>query len=239
MNEPEYEYDDDARPYTYTVLRRTWLSRKPDAKAQAVVALSTAALALGCLVDWRTGGAWLEASGQLVFTSHEYWRLWTTLFAHADLGHLAANSLLFVTLGYFLCGYFGSAVFPLTAFVFGGVTNAFSLWTYPPELVLVGASGMVSWMGGAWLALYLTLNRQVSLTARLLRTIGVALLLFAPSETFDPHVSYRTHGIGFALGVLWGVWHFRWHRARFRAAEVYETITEESTASPVDESTAP
>jgi len=234
------EYDDADRPLTYTVIRRTWLSRKPDPAAQVVVAIATAALIAGSLAYWRTAaGPWMSATGEQVFQGKQYWRLWTTLFAHADPGHLAANSLLYVCLGYFLRGYFGTLVFPLTALAFGGVTNYFSLQTYPPEMALIGASGMVSWMGGAWLALYAFLNRQISPVQRGLRAAGVALILFAPSETFDPQISYRTHAIGFVLGVLWGGWHFRRHRDIFRSAEVVETITEESAASPVDETAAP
>lgn len=234
------QYDDDDKPQTYTVIRRTWLSRKPDPTAQLTVALATAFLVLASFAYWRTvAGPWMSATPAQVFGEKQYWRLWTTLFAHADFGHLAANSVLFVCLGYFLRGYFGTRVFPLAAVLFGGITNFFSLQTYAPEVTLVGASGMVSWMGGAWLTLYFALNRQISPFQRALRSVGVALLLFAPSETFDAQISYRTHAIGFVLGVLWGGWHFWRNAERFRAAEVVETITEESTASPVDGTAAP
>lgn len=171
----------------------------------------------------------MAASGETVFKGHQYWRLWTTLFAHADIGHLLANSLLFVILGYFLAGYFSWHLFPAAALVFGGVTNYFSLKTYPLGTELIGASGLVSWMGGAWLVLYMFLNRRLSVGQRVIRAAGVGLLLFAPSETFDPHISYRTHGIGFALGLVCGFVYFKLRASTFRAAEVVDVVVENGT----------
>jgi rhomboid protease GluP len=211
-------------PQIYWIVRETWLSRRPGVNAQLISALSLLILALGCAFYWNYPGAreWLAATREQVFTHGQYWRLWTTSFAHADLGHLLSNSFMFFILGYLLSGYFGVWVFPVAAFIMGGVTNAFSLATYAPEVRLVGASGIVSWMGGAWLTLYLLLNTKVTLTGRWLRSFGVGLMLFAPAEAFDPKISYRTHMIGFLLGAVWAAWYYRRHRSEFRAAEVRE-----------------
>lgn len=222
-------------PQTYTVIRQTWLSRKPSEDAQNLVFIAFAMLALGTAIYWRNLFGWavyVPASAAQVFQQHEYWRLWTTLFAHSDFGHFAANSFLFVVLGYFLGGYFGAWLFPVAAFAFGGITNAFSLATYPDDLKLIGASGVVSWMGGVWLSLYMGINRKISFGKRFLRAGAVFLVIFAPSETFDPHISYRTHMIGFALGIVWGALYFYFRRAEFRRAEVTETIVEEDFNTP-------
>jgi rhomboid protease GluP len=212
-------------PQIYTVVRRTFLSNPPRADAQLITASSLFVLTAGCALYWHYPQAdeWMNATHEAVFTRHEFWRLWTTVFAHADLGHLLSNSLMFFILGYFLAGYFGALVFPLTALLMGGVTNAVSLYTYAPDVRLVGASGVVSWMGGAWLTLYFLINTKISVTGRALRSFGVALLLFAPAEAFDPKISYRTHLIGFTLGVLWGFWYYRRHKAKFKSAEIRET----------------
>jgi rhomboid protease GluP len=218
--------DQEDVPQIYSVVRETWLTRKPRPTAQAIALLSWFVLALGCAVFWRdlwSAQLWMPATQMTVYGEGEFWRLWTTLFAHADLGHLAANSLLFYILGYFLCGYFGTRVFPGAALVFGGLINAFALLTYHPGVHLIGASGVVSWMGGVWLTLYLFINTKLSYTQRSMRAFGVALLLFAPAETFDPKVSYRTHMIGFVIGVLCGLIYYFMRREKFRAAEVRET----------------
>lgn len=213
-------------PYIYTIIRKTWLSRRPYANAQIVTMLSLLVVALACFAQWNdfAGSAELwTATGKQVFTDKQFWRLWSTLFVHADLGHLLANSLLFYILGFFLYGYFGAMVFPTWALIMGGVTNAISLYTYPEMVKLVGASGVVSWMGGAWLILYFKLNTTSTRTARALRSLGVAIMLFAPSEAFDPKISYRTHAIGFLLGVAWGLLYYNWRRSEFMSAEVRET----------------
>jgi len=75
----------------------------------------------------------------------------------------------------------------------------------PRETTLIGASGVVFWMGGAWLALYVMIEVRRTLKQRLLRALGVGLLLFFPSEAFDPQVSYLTHAVGFAMGLVSGL----------------------------------
>lgn len=215
--------------FVYTVVAATWLSREPRRQALAQTAATLLALVLGCTVywtNWLGAGEWMSASAGDVFARHQYWRLWTTLFAHGDLKHLLSNTLLFYVLGYFLNAYFGGKVFPLAAFMMGGLINAFALRTYAPDTNLIGASGVVFWMGGAWLALYTLINTKLSLGQRTMRAIGVTLALFFPAEAFDPQVSYRTHMIGLALGIAWGLIYYYWRRQEFRAAEVLQTIAE-------------
>ena len=214
-------------PQIYTVVRRTWLSKNPDPSAQAVTSSALFLIVLLCAAHWynffNLGEFWPATSAQ-VFGQGEYWRLWTTQFVHADMGHLIANSLLFYILGYFLYGYFGGFVFPFAAWLMGGVINAVSVYSYPPEVRLVGASGVVSWMGGVWLVLYFMLNTKATVTQRALRSFGVALMLFAPSEAFDPKISYRTHLIGFVIGLICGALYYYWRKSEFKSAEVRETV---------------
>jgi rhomboid protease GluP len=217
-------------PIVYTVVSATWLSRRPDASAAAVAMGTLLFLSAACLLQWNNFRDLAElwpATREQVFTHGQIWRLWTTLFVHADIGHLAANSLLFFILGFFLFGYFGGFVFPILALIMGGVTNAFSLLSYPAQVTLVGASGIVSWMGGTWLALYVLINTKLSWTQRLLRAIGVALVLFAPSEAFDPKISYRTHVIGFFIGVVCGLLYYQTRKKEFQRAEVREIVVDD------------
>lgn len=223
------EDQDETVPFVHSVIRQTWLSRRPDPAGWFEAAIAVLALAGGSLLYWSDlggAGSWMPVSKEAVFHGGEIWRLWTALFAHGDPGHLLSNAALFFVFAGFLRGYFGGGVFPLAAFFFGGVINLLSVATQAPALKLIGASGMVFWMGGAWLALYVGLNRQKTLSQRLLRAAGVAVVLFLPSEAFDPSISYRTHGIGFALGAIWGVGYFLWNRRRFRSAEVVEVVVD-------------
>lgn len=222
---------------TFTKVKETWLSQKPKSNSLVVSAFFTFLLALGSSLAWRNfAGAesWMPASRDLVFNQQEYWRLWTTLFVHGDGKHLLANSFFFFILSFFLWGYFGFWVFPSAAFLMGGLTNLVVLSRMPPDSQLIGVSGVVFWMGSAWLTLYLLLDLKRSLKQRIIRSIGVALALFMPAEAFDPTISYRAHFYGFVFGIAWALLYWLFNRATFNQALVKETIYEEDSSEPAD-----
>ncbi len=214
-------------PTTYTVIRKTWLSKRLPKWAPLLSAISTLFLVFGGI--WYSHGqaGWMSASHNQVFGAKEIWRIWTTLFAHGDEKHLLSNCFYFFILGTFLGGYYGRLTFPLAAFVAGGVTNMITLFFMRGEATLIGASGMVFWMGGVWLTLYFLIDTRRSFFQRSLRSFGVGLLMFFPSEAFDPTISYRAHLVGFFLGIGWGLVVYVSRKKEFLAAEVKQLIVEE------------
>ncbi len=146
----------------------------------------------------------LSATGTQVFEAHQYWRIFTAVFIHADVKHLISNMYMLSILGYFVSGYFGFWVFPVGTTLLAGFVNLISLYTYAPNVNLLGASGLVYLLAGFWFAMYVIIERHRPLSARLLRVIGVALAVLFPT-TFEPDVSYRTHFIGFIIGVLFAL----------------------------------
>jgi rhomboid protease GluP len=207
------------------VIAENWLTRKPDPNALIAVLLSVLLVVLGSCFYWYNvieSRELLAANGEKIFTQQELWRAWTSLLVHGDTKHLVGNLFLFSVLGYFLAGYFGYLLFPLLGFFFGGVTNLIVLHSMPPLIHLIGLSGVVFWMGGAWLALYFLIETRKTPGQKILRTMGVALGLFMPSEAFDPSVSYAAHGVGFSLGVCAGILFYFINRNRIRSAEVRE-----------------
>lgn len=220
----------DNLPKAFTKTRANWLSRSIHPDAAIVAAVASLLITLVSMIEWNNHfglGAQLDASWQLVFGQGEAWRLWTATLIHSDFKHLLSNLFMFFILGWFLYGYFGSFLFPVSAFFLGGILNALILQTYNPFTTLVGASGIVFYLGGVWLALYFLIQRHLSLFQRVLRTGGVALMLFMPSEVFDPKISYRTHFLGLLVGAFVGIIYFAIHKDKFRAAEVTEYIVEE------------
>lgn len=216
---------------TYRV-RETLLSGKPRNWSLEVATLSVAAIQAVSLLAWRNGAALLPtlaATSEGALKEREYWRLLTAVAVHADVMHVVSNAVFLAFFAYLLFGYFGFWVFPVLGLAMAALTNYFSLLTYPPEVSLVGASGLVYWMAGFWLSTYLLVERSVNPGKRILRAVCLALLVLLPS-TFQANVSYRTHAIGFGLGVVSALVYFQGNRNSIRSAEVVEL--EETSDDP-------
>lgn len=209
-----------------------WYTRKVQPLGFMVTGL-VLILVLGlCLIDWSSNQLSFSASRDLVFSQKEYWRLWSALFAHGDLGHLFGNLFLFVPFAFLLTGYFSVSLFPMLGFLFGGVINALTLLTMPMQTQLLGISGLVNWMGSLWLTLFFLIDRRSSLRKRFAVSLFSSLVLFAPQE-YKENISYISHVIGFGLGIITGLIYYALHRKDFLAAEVVEEITEPDFVNPL------
>lgn len=202
------------------IITGTLLSERPRANSMLVALMGILTILLTSQLCWRDPALYLEwaAVPAEVNENGEYYRLFTALGVHADAPHFLSNALLFGFFSYLLYGYFGFWVFPIGSLILGALTNYFSLLTYPPEIRLVGASGVVYLMAGFWLASYLLIERSKSIGRRIMHAVGVGLVLLMPNA-FDPVVSYRTHVIGLVLGTAGGLIYFVMNRDRIRAAE--------------------
>ncbi len=203
------------------VIKETYLTRKPAPRSHWVALASVAFLFTTSLIYWSDPfgvASLLPASRESVFFHGEYWRLGTSMLVHADFQHFLSNSVVLGVLAFLLYGYYGTAVYPGWTLVFGAMVTGFALRTYPAQTSLVGASGMVYLMAGFWLALYLLLERRSSIGKRLIRAMGFGVIVLVPTA-FEPAVSYRTHLIGFLVGVGMAIAYFLKHKEKLRAAE--------------------
>ena len=217
------------------VVKRTLLSRKPAENSGLIAAASAMVILFVSVLVWRDSPDLMRLSAAVpsrVLDQHEYWRLFSAVAVHSDWKHLFSNLPFVVFFSYLLYGYFGFGVYPLGVVVLSAATNYLSLLTYPPEVHLVGASGMTHVMGGFWLAAYILVERSLPLKKRVLRSLGVALILFLPSAV-QPEVSYRTHAIGLALGIVAAAVFFQRYKRRIRAAEVLEIEEDDDLSGPV------
>lgn len=203
------------------VVKETYLTRKPAPRSQWVALMSVAILFVASMVYWSDAlgiASLLPASRESVYARGEYWRLLTSVLVHADFQHFLSNGVVFGVLAFLLYGYYGLSVYPGWTFVFGALVTGIALRTYPAQTTLVGASGIVYLMAGFWLALYLVLERRVSMAKRLVRAVGFGIIVLVPTA-FEPAVSYRTHLVGFVVGVVFAGLYFVKHKQRLRAAE--------------------
>jgi rhomboid protease GluP len=201
----------------------TTLSGKPKEESAPVSILITMVLVFISVLCWQDPELFqlLSASRQQVFAGVEYWRLLTTIAVHADLSHLAVNAGFVVFFGYLLYGYFGFWIYPIAMLILASLTTVLSLLTYPPQVVLIGASGLVYLMMSFWLVMYSFIQRTVPFKKRLLRVIGITLIVFVPT-TVHPEVSYRTHAIASGVGIVAAIACFKSGKRRFRSLEVVE-----------------
>ncbi|MDZ4660383.1 MAG: rhomboid family intramembrane serine protease [Pseudomonadota bacterium] len=165
---------------------------------------------------------------QEVFSNKEYWRIFSAVLIHKDIGHYASNAVAILALGYLLLGWFSWRVYPVGCFLLAGLTNAFALWTYEPEVRLLGASGLVYLMAGFWLMSYVLIQRSQRLGRRLIRAVGVTLGTLFPT-TFEPAVSYRTHAIGFVIGLVFAAVWFYFNFNRIRGFEILVPVEPEGS----------
>lgn len=215
------------------VIKENWLTQKPRGGAKAwtlfwgFVLLVTG---LGFLSGYHGMDQWMSVSQENFFAQHQTWRLWTALFAHADMGHLLGNALLFIPLTYLLSAYYGPLM-PLLGIASGGLINFWVVRTLPEHVSLLGISGVVYWMGAVWLTLSVLIDRRHRLRRRLAFALFLSLTLFVP-ESYKPEVSYLSHFYGFALGLFTAFIYYFIYRHRLMAAEVKELIEEEHELQP-------
>lgn len=206
------------------VVKRTLLSEKARDNSGPIALLSVMVISAISLLCWREYPdlfLTLAAVPERVNDHGEYWRLLTAMAVHSDWRHLVSNACFLALFAYLLYGYFGFWVYPFGAVVLGAFTNYLSLLTYSPEIRLVGASGLAYLMAGFWLTIYILTERSRPIRKRLLRSFGFGLIVLIPT-TLQQNVSYRTHTIGFALGVIMALLYFQRRKQVIRAAEVVE-----------------
>lgn len=162
----------------------------------------------------------LPAVGAEIFDKFELWRLVTAMFIHGDIAHLLSNLYMLSIFSYFVLAYYGTTTFWSLTLIGGSLVNLLAIMTYPPHVRLLGASGLVYLFGGFWLILYMFIQKQHSFTKRIVRVIGMGLMVFFPTS-FEPTTSYRTHFIGFAVGLTIGLIYYILNRKKVREKDQY------------------
>jgi len=143
----------------------------------------------------------LWVSKEKIFKNYNYWRLFTAFLTHADIKHWLSNMGLLAIFGFFLRTYFGLLAFPITALLIGALTNLITIYFYPDNLRLLGASGIVYGLVAMWITFYVKYEVRYSFGMKIFRVLGFSMLLLLPTS-FSPTTSYLSHFIGFILGIF-------------------------------------
>jgi rhomboid protease GluP len=149
------------------------------------------------LVQWGTNFGPLTLNGQ-------WWRLFTSMFLHFGLIHLAFNMWALWNLGLLTERLFGSAYF-LVLYIFAGVCGSLLSLYWHPDLNSAGASGAIFGVMGGLLAFVLNPTTRVPASVAAAQR-NTALIFIAYNLFFGLHagIDNAAHigGLigGFAMG---------------------------------------
>jgi rhomboid protease GluP len=175
----------------------------------------------GLLFDWGSLGwvvlaglfFWLSAHSDLrtaglmdsgAVARGQWWRLFTAIWLHADLGHLATNLALGLLLLGLAMGRYGTGVGLLASYLAGVGGNVFAGFLAAQPHRSLGASGMVSGSLGLLAVQSLVLWRQAPHARKLiLSSVCGGVMLFV-LLALSPEADVLAHLGGFISGLVLG-----------------------------------
>ena len=199
-----------ATPLLFTAL---WL-------AYVLAALRAPAGRLATTLDWGvlTGGLNTWQAWQYAFSDGSVLRLFSGLFLHADWIHLLGNLIFLLIFGLPAERAMGGRLLVLLFLLGGAASNLAAVLTVgSPERVIIGASGAVSALIGAYLALFPSAKLGVVLPLGLflqfvrmpaILLIGLWALLQLGFAYLGPAlgaVAWPAHIAGFFFGVFFAL----------------------------------
>jgi membrane associated rhomboid family serine protease len=194
----------------YRIENRGWKWKYPVAGSELVFHWGS----LGWVVviaaaDYWSTVVWPSArEAGILDTRHpvtrEWWRLFTAMSLHQNLGHLMSNA----TTGFALLGLamarFGAGVALLAAFLAGAAGNAADLLIYSEPHRSLGASGMVTAALGLVTSQSFAFWRKFRTGARFLMRAAAGGVLILVLIGFEPDADIAAHIGGFIAGAAIG-----------------------------------
>ena len=161
------------------------------------------------LLYWFVGDPELTAE-YLAFSGENLlkgrvWTLFTALFLHADLLHLAGNMLFLFVFGNTLEKEVGAPKTLLAFFVGGTMSFLLGTFFYAPPTFLVGASAAIF-----TLTAVVMLVKPLKFSIFFLMPVGLIAIIYLVYNVLavyfgaEGNIAYISHVIGFAIGVPFG-----------------------------------
>jgi len=128
----------------------------------------------------------------------EYWRLFTSMFLHADIMHILSNMIALLLFGAAVENNYSKLEYLLIYFISGLIGNLFSLLLLPLNTISLGASGAIFGLIGAAFILY-TIEGE-----RTLILLGLFYLAYFIISSFAPGINLWAHLFGLLGGICFG-----------------------------------
>jgi len=192
----------------YRLENRAWPWQQPVLKPGFLFDWGSLAWALlACLFYWLSAHSDLRSVGLMdgfAVARGQWWRLFTAIWLHGDLAHLATNASLGLLLLGLTMGRFGTGVGLLAAYLAGAGGNLFAALISVQSHRSLGASGMVMGSLGLLAAQSLSLWRQTPHARKyILSGLCGGVMLFV-LLALNPGTDVMAHLGGFLCGVLLG-----------------------------------
>ena len=161
------------------------------------------------LEDWGTfGWNWREA-GMMnagLVQDGQWWRTFTALTLHADLGHIVGNSVFGAVFGVFAGRYLGSGFGWLLILLGGAVGNLVNAYIQPAAFLSVGAStANFAALGLTGAFMWQRSRVEARSWKRNFAPLFAALALLAYTGVGGERTDVVAHFTGFAAGVVAGL----------------------------------
>lgn len=139
-----------------------------------------------------------------VFEKHEYYRAFTCMFLHGDIGHISSNMLALFAVGDIVerdLGHIRYILLYLISGLFASATSVFYYHVRGEYTSSIGASGAIYGVAGALLVMFLT-NPYLRRQENMIRMGIFVLFLFYPMFIGSEGIDYAAHLGGFIAGGL-------------------------------------
>ena len=161
-----------------------------------------------CIFYWISNAQpGIESAGEMDASSvghGQWWRLFTAIWLHADLAHLASNAVIGGVFLGLAMGRYGTGIGLLTAYLAGACGNLFAWFTAPQPRFSLGASGMVMGALGLLAIQSLSFWRQTPIARKYILSGVIGGVMLFLLLGVSPGTDLLAHGGGFAAGLLLG-----------------------------------
>lgn len=207
---------DEKKQEKKALRRQSWKNRKQEMTSgyrrlaeyswvtYGLIAVNVLVFLLTDLFQWET----LLDKGYLywynVLNKHEYYRAFTCVFLHGDIGHISSNMLSLFAIGDIVERDLGHIRYLLLYLVSGLCASATSVFYYyvrEEYTSSIGASGAIYGVAGALLVMFLV-NPYLRRQENVIRMGIFVLFLFYPMFIGSEGIDYSAHLGGFIAGGL-------------------------------------
>lgn len=153
----------------------------------------------------------LEQYNRKVLHNLQLWRLFTSMFLHADIMHFFSNVFALFIFGALIEREFSKIKYIILYFTSGLIGNIFTLFLFPPNTISLGASGAVFGLIGAAFII-------IAIDYPPLIVIAFVYIAFFLVSSLAPGINIWAHLFGLISGVGLG---YYFKRKRDRIYEYY------------------